>query len=137
MKDISSPGDSKFLLFLDLQTGFFIIGILEVVATVFQIINVSYSIRIGIACLFLFNVPLLLTWTMSQYYQRKGEFFFSYKFNTLFITVYQARLILLIIGGFVFLLYTNQNDGIVNFVCDRYYGIDQDDSAALELNTTL
>ena len=65
---LAETQEHKFLLCFDLKTGFMIIGFLEVVATFLQIYNISYSIRIGIACLFLFNAPLLLTWVASQYY---------------------------------------------------------------------
>ena len=45
----------------------------------------------------------------------------------MFLHIYFLRLLLLIIGGFIFLIVASNNDEIVNFFCDRYYGIDIDD----------
>ena len=35
--------------------------------------------------------------------------------------IFLIRLVLLIVGGFIFMLYAANDDTLVNFFCDRYY----------------
>ena len=127
----TDTGPKKFMLCIDLQKGFVIIGILEVVATVLQVMNLMYSVRLGIAMLFLFNAPLLYTWVMSQLHRRKGDLDMSYQFNTLFMTVYFVRLLVILIGGFIFIIIAQRNDEPVDFLCDKYYGIDYNEDGTI------
>ena len=121
---IMMPAEKKpfrFMMCIEIQTGFKIIGALEVLTTIFQCFNIFWSVKVGIACLILFNIPLLGFWGMSQYSKSKDQVEQAYKFNTLFLYLYQVRLILLIVGGFIFNLYAANDDSISNFFCDRYY----------------
>ena len=127
-----SKSQTKFLFCFDIETGFFIIGILEVLATIGQICNLGYSVRVGAACLIFFNLPLLTCWSLSQYHRKKGNFYMSYKFNTYFLSIFLIRTMLIIFGGFFFLMLTLGHDGTLDFMCDKYYGLDPDNE--LEFN---
>jgi hypothetical protein len=122
---------TKFLLYIDVKHGFKVIGGLEVLATVFQLFNLQYSVTVGVTCLILFNIPLLINWGGSLYYRHRGDYELAYKMNTFFLRVYFLRLVALVLGGFAFLLYSMQNDNVVNFFCDRYYADYMDDTAGV------
>ena len=93
--------------------------------------------RIGVFCLFFFNVPLLMSWCLSQYYrhgyasepdeEKKKEYLnLSYQWSTVFKKWYGFRLGLLAVGGLIFLIYIYNDNYTPNLFCDRYYGIDVD-----------
>ena len=63
----------KFLLCIDIQTGFKLIGALEFLSTFFQLMNLMWSVKVGVACLVIFNIPLLCTWIGSTFYKSKGQ----------------------------------------------------------------
>ena len=122
----------KFLFCMTLSQGFKVIGILEVVAFILQLINIRYSVRIGVAMILIFNVPLIFSWTASQFFKSKNESAEAYKWNTVFISVYSMRFLFSIVGGLIAVIIAYHSDSSMDFICDRYYDIDYDTNTYTE-----
>ena len=64
----------KFCFCFDLQQGNKIIGLLEIILTLWQIITIfTFSVRIGLTCLIVFQLPLLFTYMQSRRLMRQQE----------------------------------------------------------------
>ena len=74
----------------------------------------------------IFNVPLLASWSAAQYFRKIQDSSKAYQWNTVFISVYSMRFIFTIIGGLFALIISYNSDSSMDFMCDRYMGIDYD-----------
>ena len=109
-------------------------------STLWQIISMfTFSTRVALTMLILFNIPLLVSYIQSKRYsmkvttteeEHKEKTYIVYRWNTVFLYMYALRLIFIIISGFVFLLFLCQNDELSEFFCDRYSRLDYDDKTS-------
>ena len=63
--NVAESGEEKFLFCFSIKTGILIIGLLEVFAAIFQLMNMMIAQRLALFLFFFFNVPLLSTWLLS------------------------------------------------------------------------
>ena len=119
----------KFLFYFGLEKGYTIIGVIEVLTSLWNVFSTFFfSYRMGATFFFLFNLPLLLIYSQAKRYsmgemsQEKKET--VYKWNSRFLYLYFLRFIFIIIGGFIFLIFITNHDRSVKFVCDRFTSLD-------------
>ena len=61
--DQTDQEEKKFCCCLSLKQGYNIIGTIEVILTIWQIVTMfAFSARMGITCLLVFQLPLLITY---------------------------------------------------------------------------
>ena len=130
--DFQSKSTSKFCFVVSIKNSIMIIGGLEVFYAIVQLLNIFISVRVGLTCFLLFNLPLMGSWLQSQKFKRLGDLQSAYQWNSYFMTVYWLRLLVLIIGGFVFLVVANNGNSTIDFLCDRYYGADPSEAESQE-----
>ena len=103
-----------------IESGQMIIAGLEAFAFIGQIFNMTYSVRVSLGMLLIFNVPLLTALYLRFKEQKAERYQEAYKWNTVFLTFYSLRLVTFVISGFVFLVWTTNHNGPVDFLCNRY-----------------
>ena len=117
-------GPDKFCWCTSIENGVMIIGVLEVIAAVLQVVNVMYSIRVSLGMFLFFNVPLLTAWGLRYHNMNLNRVVTAYQWNSVFMSFYSLRLVTFMILGFVFLVIASNHAGPVDFFCDRYFTID-------------
>ena len=111
----------KFLGCFSIERGQTIIGVLEFLALLLQLFNMTYSVRVSLGMLLVFNVPLLTALYFRYKNNKEENYQAAYKWNTVFLTIYSLRLVAFVVMGLVFLVWATNHRGPVEFLCNRYY----------------
>ena len=121
----------KFCFCMNVKQGYNVVGVLEVLGTIWQIVTVfSFSLRVGLTMLIIFNLPLLAIYIRGKMVKNSSKYDdyekneLVYKYSTMFLYLYLLRLIFIIISGFIMIIFLENNHTTAEFICDRYSYLD-------------
>ena len=123
------------MLCVNIEHGHKAIGAIEVLAAIACLVNMVFAPRLALCMLLFYHLPFFVPYAKALMLigrddsEGKME---RYKWNTITIGVYSARLVAFTIAGLVFLIYATNNSETVEYFCDAYTHIRFERFAELE-----
>ena len=113
------PESYKFMFCVPLEKSVYIIVGIEAVMCIVHLIIGNYVSP------FLFNIPLLIFYFQSANNKKLGNLEAAYKWNTLFITFFAIRYVIMAISCFVLLVISSQETTVIDGICYEYFGAEE------------